>query len=475
MANFSLLAKLGVDTKGFQEGLGKAKGSVGKFKGALGSLGGVIASVGLTSMAREAINLGSKISDMAVQLQISSDALQVLEFSARKAGVETGIMERAIRNVQLRTQQGIEGNKRYAEAYQTLGLSIEEVNRLSPEKKLEAIARASQMATDKQAAYNAVAAILGERAGPKMQEVLQDLAKNGYGSLEEAAKKSGEVMDKDTIAKMDAAADKIESVKRRFTVLTGEILTKVIPAFEILKNGLGFLGEVIGTNILNFKAFFSFLGSAISSVIEPAVIAFDSLSKGIEGAAQAAAGNFKESKAALSEATDLAEKSFGALKDIPKEISDSFSEATKDVKNNFKSLGNDLEKRAGGITNAWREMWGDMVTKSRETSDAVSGSFEGTSSSIKKKAGKDDTRGDFIRGLTKPELLKAANKAAKEDGRRFERMADGTFQEFINGRKGKIVTEEQLKKAVEAKIESKPTEKLLEQIKMVLEGKFVNE
>ena len=45
-----------------------------------------------------------------------------------------------------------------------------------------------------------------------------------------------------------------------------------------------------------------------------------------------------------------------------------------------------------------------------------------------------DTRGDMARGLQGEDLRKAASAAGKEDGIRFERMGDGMFQQFVNGR-----------------------------------------
>jgi hypothetical protein len=43
------------------------------------------------------------------------------------------------------------------------------------------------------------------------------------------------------------------------------------------------------------------------------------------------------------------------------------------------------------------------------------------------------------------DLRKEANKQGKDDGIRFERLADGTFQEYIDGSKGKVFTEEELR------------------------------
>lgn len=77
--------------------------------------------------------------------------------------------------------------------------------------------------------------------------------------------------------------------------------------------------------------------------------------------------------------------------------------------------------------------------------------------------------------LTGEALKKASNVAGKDKDIRFERMADGTFQQFINGRKGDVFTEAQLQAGLQNQIDKDPTEKLLEKINQTLEGKFVSQ
>lgn len=226
MARTSITAKLGLDTTAFQRGMAKSSKSINAFvKNGIAKFGALAGAAGLGMMARAAIDLGSKISDLAVQLNIGTDQLQTLDFAAREAGVSTEIMARALRNVQTRTEEAIKGNKSYGDAFKQLGIDVNEFKKLSVEKRLEAIAVAQSKATDAGAAYNSVARILGEKAGPALQEVLQNLAgPQGYGGLEAAAKRAGEVMSEETIAKMDEAADAIESFKRRATVAMGTAL-----------------------------------------------------------------------------------------------------------------------------------------------------------------------------------------------------------------------------------------------------------
>ena len=276
MARASIQTDLSLDTTRFQRGLAKSEKGIKNFvSNGIKQFGALAGAAGLGAMAKSAIDLGSKISDMAVQLNIGATELQVLEFAAREAGVEVSVMERALRNVQLRTQEAINGNKSYGKAFERLGIDINEFNKLPTEKKLEAVAVAAKNAADQAAAFNDVAIILGQRAGPAMQEVLQNLAgPKGYGGLEAAAKRANEVMSDETIAKMDKAADTIESFKRKMTVLSAEVLGKVIPAFSIFGNGLGSVGDITASLIGKFSSFLGFLGRSVSATIDPVVKQF---------------------------------------------------------------------------------------------------------------------------------------------------------------------------------------------------------
>ena len=271
MAKTTIQAEIDLNTTKFQRGLARSQKSLGNFvKNGIAKFGALAGAAGLGMMARAAIDLGSKISDLAVQLNIGTTELQVLDFAAREAGVGTEIMARGLRNVQLRTEEAIKGNKSYGDAFRTLGIDIVAFKQLAVEKKMEAIARAQANATDKAAAYNAVSRILGEKAGPALQEVLQNLAGDqGYGGLEAAAKRASEVMSEETIEKMDAAADRIESFKRKMTVLSAEILAVVIPSFSLLGNGLGTVGDFVGMLTGKFVSFLGFISRTVSATIKP--------------------------------------------------------------------------------------------------------------------------------------------------------------------------------------------------------------
>jgi len=388
MAKTEIRAEASLDTTKFQRGLAKSQKSIGKFvKNGIAKFGALAGAAGLGSMAKAAIDLGSKISDMAVQLNIGTTELQVLDFAAREAGVGTDIMARALRNVQLRTEEAIKGNKSYGQAFEQLGINIEEFKKLNTEGKLEAIAVAQANATDKAAAYNAVSRILGEKAGPALQEVLQNLAgPKGYGGLEAAAERAGEVMSKDTIAKMDEAADRIESFKRRMTVLTAEVLTKVVPAFQILGNGLGFVGDVVGVSAANFLAFGSTIGSVLKAVIAPAISQMEALGLAIKAAGQFASRDFAGAKKSIKGAKDQVAETIEAVKDIPEKIGDAFTQLGEDQKTAWEVMGQSIDKRANAITSNFESIAGaakGATEEIKKTGNAIEtdGSGDGATSS----------------------------------------------------------------------------------------------
>jgi len=323
MAKTEIKADIGLDTTKFQRGLARSQKGINKFaSNAISKFGAIAGAAGLGMLAKSAIDLGSKISDMAVQMNIGTTELQTLEFASREAGVGVDVMARALRNVQLRTEEAIKGNKSYGDAFKALGIDVNEFKKLSVEKRMEAVAIAQRDAADSGAAYNAVARILGEKAGPALQEVLQNLAgPQGYGGLEAAAIRAGEVMSEETIAKMDAAADEIESFKRMMTVMAGEILAKAIPALKLLGEGLGIIGDAFGTAVNQTGSFKDFLKS----------IAKD-----------------------------------------PKNIKDNYREMWKEMRKSNASFDDDRAARAARAKKEWADLNGYMVETSENAAKKIS-------------------------------------------------------------------------------------------------------
>ena len=619
MANFSLLAKIGIDSKALQTGLAKAEGRVGKFKAVVASLGPAIAAVGFTAMANKAINAGSAISDLSEQLRINSRSLQVLMAVAAKAGVAQSILEKALMSVTIRTQEAMDGNKMYAESFQRLGIDLKEFAKLPTEQKLVVIANAYKSAGKSQEAFADIASVLGTRAGPKMLEILRRIADEGLANLTRESEKAGQVMSVEVIDKMDKAADTIGVFNNAMTVATASVLGKVIPAFVIFKEGFGHLGDAMVTLTGKLVSFFTFLGSSLMSVLDPAIKAFEAFGLSILAASQAATGNLQGAADSIKAAKDAAKSAGQELGNIPSEISRAYKDANHEMQSINQLMEIDTRERNKKIKESFADLFGYAKEESKETGDAIAENLTGGDAGedtdeesrsakmlgmaekikemklesiraeaegdtaaqkaadhrlkvaekalhlmkeynlsqeeavalaeklanetdpegAKKKKLEDlekkihemrlkairaqangdekaqkamerraemaqrildlmneynisqeeatiianktekpeDTTGeeDSKSSLTGQDLRKAANIAGKEEGIRFEKLADGGFQQFVKGKKGKVFSEAEMQAGLQKQIDKDGTEGLLEKINKTLEGKFVSQ
>ena len=372
MANFSLTAMLGLNSQAFQNGLSNANGAVGTFRTALTRLGPVIGAVGLTQMARNAVELGSKLSDLSTQLNIDSEALQTLRFESQEAGVKMQSLERALRNVQLRTEEAINGNRSYSDAFERLGIDIEEFRELPVEEKLQAIATAQENATDKTGAFNDVARILGERAGPELQEVLQSLARNGFDELKQKADDAGQLMSNDTSVAMDDVADRMEALKTRTTNLVAEGLNRAIGAFDMIVEALGLIKD---NAVAGGTALFEFgrtLGDIINAAVTPAITAFDGLKDATIAVGQAITGNFDGARESIDSAKDKVTEALDQIRELPSTIASEFDEMNENMEASNAEFEEKAEERNQKIEDGFTRMMTGVVATSEEAGEDMS-------------------------------------------------------------------------------------------------------
>ena len=269
---------IGVKNAAFRTGIEQARSSARNFanqlKGMFSGLGGIIGAGSFAIMAKGAIDAGSRISDLSTQLRIGIEELQALQFAARQAGVSSSMLERALVNLQQRSVEAAAGNRSYAEAFERLGIDVQKFIALPQEQKMEQIARAQAKAADSNQAYADVATILGQRAGPALQEVLGRLADEGFPRVAEQAVEAGQVMSSETAIALDKAADEIEMFKNRITVAIGNILVDFRSEEGLLKllfNLLSVAGKFGGALLDAIIAAAQFAWAAIRTPFEYAV------------------------------------------------------------------------------------------------------------------------------------------------------------------------------------------------------------
>ena len=193
-----------------------------RMRGAAIALAGV---GGMGMLIRSSIEFGSKQSDIARQLQINTEAFQTYAGAIRDAGGTQEQLVKSFSSMQQAIVQGSEGLSTYTRAFGRLGINVNALRQLNPERQFEEIAHAVARASDQQGAFTAAIEIFGKRNAPQLIEVMQRLSRDGYGRLAEEIRKTYGIMDRETQRRLDLAADRIEQFKNRMTIRVGEIIT----------------------------------------------------------------------------------------------------------------------------------------------------------------------------------------------------------------------------------------------------------
>ena len=190
----------------------------GLFRG----LAGTIGLITFGAAIKGAIDLGSRISDLAIQLRIGTRDLQIFQALALDAGVAENKLEAALRNVTLRTEEARLGLKTYSDGFRILNINLDTFAKLDTAGKVVELAAAFERSGESQEAYNALARIFGSRTGPQMIEILQRISREGFANIGAEVEKAGLILDDFSTQRLDRAADQIERFTRRLQITLGE-------------------------------------------------------------------------------------------------------------------------------------------------------------------------------------------------------------------------------------------------------------
>ena len=274
MASSEILAKIGLNSAGFKTGLAQCKLAANSFKSSIGgmfkNLGGQVLGMlgvsagiaGLGALAKQTIDLGGHVEDMARNLRMGKSEFQTLAYTAKLAGMEESRLVMTMNNLNLRTIEACDGNKSYQESFKRLGISLQEFATLSPDKKIEALGNAYKKSGESLTALNDISTILGQKTGAQMLEVLDKVSTEGMGKLTQASIEAGHVMDEETLAALARAGDEIDKWQNRIIVAFGGFLADMGSAIGRQKWGL-----IIGQKLAQMGEFIETAFRDISNYI----------------------------------------------------------------------------------------------------------------------------------------------------------------------------------------------------------------
>jgi hypothetical protein len=214
--------QLALEATNFAAGTKQAQSSLNNFVAGIGSrIAGVLSVGAFYRIAREALDLGDRVGDMAKKLGVSTDQIQEFEYAARKTGASVEAFQTALRTL-ISTQQDALSKGAASDAfkpYAMLGISFAELKRLSPDQLLYRVGDAFRDSSQEGQQLDAVISLLGRGAMDLMGAL-----KEGLRTLGEEAQSTGQVLGEEMIQGLGAANDQLEILQQRAKLTTAGIL-----------------------------------------------------------------------------------------------------------------------------------------------------------------------------------------------------------------------------------------------------------
>lgn len=239
------LVQLGNQQKKLQAIRTKA-GVVGdRFQGARASTGalartaaiaGTLAGGGVFALANSTATLGDNVAKTADKIGIALGPLQELRYAAERSGVSTQKFDSSLERYIKRLGEANMGTGAAKKAYEEMGLSIEDLIELSPEKSLGVVADRLAKVED-QSKRVALAAQLFGREGVAMVNMLKD-GGDGLEELRRQARLTGYVLSDQAARDAEVFKDRLLDAQLGLQGMKNMLGAELMPVISELMQSL---------------------------------------------------------------------------------------------------------------------------------------------------------------------------------------------------------------------------------------------
>jgi tetratricopeptide (TPR) repeat protein len=187
----------------------------------------------LVAFARNSITAAGAIGEVAEQIGITTDALQVLQFGAVQSGLSIEELERGLAALTRTIADAEGGSAEAAERFSRFGIAFRDANgnMRASETILGDIADAmAQIESPTQRAALATA-IFGDRLGQRFIPLLVG-GREALDEFERQARSAGQVLDQQAAEAARKAADNIAALDRTFQTLARNMAVSIVPALN---------------------------------------------------------------------------------------------------------------------------------------------------------------------------------------------------------------------------------------------------
>ncbi len=241
-----LVARISADASELKKALAESEKGVEKFgattdketlslSDAWKSYGKIIAVVGaavigtLTTMVVSFAKVGSELKDLSLKTGISVEALAGLKYAAEQSGASLGTVEMAIKRVAVVMSDASDGTGEATKTFDKLGLSLKDLQGLSPEQQFLKIAGAIAEVPDPMQRA-AIAVDLFGRSGTDLLPMLSAGSVGLKRMMEEGVKLTG--WTKEGATKADDLGDAFGTLKASTMGLFNAVAESLAPAIK---------------------------------------------------------------------------------------------------------------------------------------------------------------------------------------------------------------------------------------------------
>ena len=248
MEIFRLFGRIMIDDKEAQSSLSKteknAEGLAKRFGGMIKTaakwgaaiVGAATAAATAAFAATNRITQGfDQIAKHSAKLGISTDAYQEMSYWASQNGISIQSMERAVGRLNQRIGLAATGNKKYADALESLGINLNDVRdgTLSTEEVMVQVLQSLSQLENEQLKSAMAANLFGTRLARDLMPALQDSSMT-IEEAREAAERLGLVIDEETIKAGVRFQDNLTDVKAALSSVSQNVMGQLIPIFNTL-------------------------------------------------------------------------------------------------------------------------------------------------------------------------------------------------------------------------------------------------
>jgi hypothetical protein len=362
--------------RNFSKDIGKLTLSVGKYAAAMSAAGAVIAG----AFVRAQLDSIDALAKTADGLGITTQKLQALQHVGQLTGSTTEEINKSLARMERRLGEVARIGGAGAVALEDLGLNIDDIIKMTPDKQLEALS-AALVGVENQAVKASIANDIFGRSGLKMLKLMEELKDKGLTPAQRELEQLGFAMNRIDAAKVEAANDAmlrfqkaIQGVFARLTVHLAPILEGISNEFLVwIKNSGGadkVMSDMVDSMVVGFGAVadavtivvrvIQKVAAAVSFVFEKVSAGFDFLQKKV--------GQFITVTDAGAKFIDkVKSKTTSVFDDLPSEKFEKFvDKVRKNSQEAAEAVAQSVEstKRTGDFTASFFEKKAEMASSS---------------------------------------------------------------------------------------------------------------